>query len=124
MDIDGLQMFNNYKSFHTWTSATVLDQNALIVTKKITTMVTLVELESLTSHLGLNLEIEPGKNGRLWIYKNDQNTIVSNKDFGEISTRVNTTVCQVQKDVLSFHTQLKVLLNYAQQIHNDFWWYH
>ena len=72
MDIDGLQMFNNYKSFHTWTSATVLDQNALIVTKKMTTMVTLVELESLTSHLGLSLEIEPGKNGRLWIYKNDQ----------------------------------------------------
>ena len=120
MDIDGLQMFNNYKSFHTWTSATVLDKNALIVTKKMTTMVTLVELESLTSHLGLNLEIEPGKNGRLWIYKDDQKAIVSNKDFGEISTRVNTTVCQVQKDVLSFHTQLKILLNYAQHIHNDF----
>ena len=83
-------------------------------------MVTLVELDTLTNHLGLSLQIEPGRNGRLWIYKNDQNTIISNKDFGDISTTVNTTVYQVQKDILSFHTQLKVLLNYAQQIHNDF----
>ena len=115
MDIDSLQIFRDYKSYHTLTSATVLDQNALIVTKKITTMVTLVELDTLTNHLGLSLQIEPGRNGRLWIYKNDQNTIISNKNFGDISTKVNTTVCQVQKDVLSFHTQLKVLQNYANK---------
>ena len=116
MDIDGLQIFRDYKSYHTWTSATVLDQNALIVTKKITTMVTLVELDTLTNHLGLSLQVEPGRNGRLWVYKNDDNTIISNKAFGDISTTntVNTTVCQVQKDILTFHIQLKILLTYTK----------
>ena len=53
------------------------------------------------------------------LYKNDDNTIISNKAFGDISTTntVNTTVCQVQKDILTFHTQLRILLTYAKQIH-------
>ena len=122
MDLDSLQIFRGYQSYHTWTSATVLNDQALIVTKKVTSMVTLAELDILSKHLGLSLQVEPGRNGRLWVYKNDDNTIISNKDFGDISTTntINTTVCQVQKDILTFHTQLKILLTYAQTIHQDF----
>ena len=70
----------------------------------------------------MSLQVEPGRNGRLWIYKHDDNTIISNKDFGDISTTntINTTVCQVQKDILTFHTQLKILLTYSKTIHQDF----
>ena len=120
MDLDNLQIFRGYQSYHTWTSATVLNDQALIVTRKITSMVTLAELGILSQHLGLSLQVEPGRNGRLWIYKNNDNTIISNKDFGDISTTNSTTVCQVQKDVITFHTQLKTLLTYAQTIHQDF----
>ena len=83
-------------------------------------MVTLAELGILSQHLGLSLQVEPGRNGRLWIYKNNDNTIISNKDFGDISTTNSTTVCQVQKDVITFHTQLKTLLTHAQTNHQDF----
>ena len=111
VDLDNLQIFRGYQSYHSWTSATVLNDQALIVTKKITSMVTLAELDILSKHLGMSLQVEPGRNGRLWVYKNNDNTIISNKDFGDISTTnsMNFTVCQVQKDVITFHTQLKNL---------------
>ena len=120
VDLDNLQIFRDYQSYHSWTSATVLNNQALIVTKKITSMVTLAELDILAKHLGMSLQVEPERNGRLWVYKNNDNTIISNKDFGDISNSINTTVCQVQKDILTLHTQLKTLLTYAQKIHQDF----
>ena len=101
-------------------SATVLNNQALIVTKKITTIVTLAELDVLAKHLGMTLQVEPERNGRLWVYKNNDTTIMSNKDFEDISNLINTTVCQVQRDILTLHTQLKTLLTYAQKIHQDF----
>ena len=122
MDLDNLQIFRGYQSYHTWTSATVLNDQALIVTRKITSVVTLAELDILSKHLGMSLQVDPGRNGRLWAYKHDEHIIISNKDFGDISTTnsMNFTVCQVQKDVITFHTQLKILLTYAQTIHQDF----
>ena len=68
----------------------------------------------------MTLQVEPERNGRLWVYKNNDTTIISNKDFGDISNSINTTVCQVQRDILTLHTQLKTLLTYAQKIHQDF----
>ena len=115
-----MKVFRGYPSYHSWTSATVLSNQALIVTKKVTTIVTLAELEILTRHLGITLQVEPERNGRLWVYKNNDTTIMSNKDFGDLSNLINTTVCQVQKDILTLHTQLKTLLTYAQKIHKDF----
>ena len=96
VDLDNLQVFRGYQSYHSWTSATVLNNQALIVTKKMTTIVTLAELEILVRNLGITLQVEPERNGRLWVYKNNDTTIMSNKDFGDISILINTTVCQVQ----------------------------
>ena len=122
MDLDKLQIFRGYPSYHTWTSTTVLDGQALIVTRTMTSVVTLAELDILSKHLGMSLQIDPGKNGRLWAYKQEGKTILSNKNFADVSTAnsMNFTVCQVQKDVITFHTQLKILLTYAQTIHQDF----
>ena len=55
--MDSLQIFRGYQSYHTWTSATVLNDQALIVTKKVTSMVTLAELDILSKHLGLSLHV-------------------------------------------------------------------
>ena len=62
------------------------------------------------------------KNGRLWAYKQEGKTILSNKNFDDVSTAnsMNFTVCQVKNDVISFHTQLQILLSQAQTIHQDF----
>ena len=109
-----MKVFRGYPSYHSWTSATVLS-------KKVTTIVTLAELEILARHLGITLQVEPERNGRLWVYKNNDTTIMLNKDFEGISNLINTTVCQVQRDILTLYTQLKTLLTYAQKIHKDFW---
>ena len=120
VDLDKLQIFRGYPSYHTWTSTTVLDGQALIITRTMTSVVTLPELDILSKHLGMSLEVEPRKNGRLWAYKHDGQTVISNKDFGDVSSSINFTVCQVQRDVITFHTQLQILLTYAQTIHQDF----
>ena len=85
-----------------------------------TSVVTLPELDILCKHLGMSLEVEPRKNGRLWAFKHDGRTVISNKDFEDVSSSINFTVCQVQRDVITFHSQLQILLTYAQTIHQDF----
>ena len=45
VDIDNLQLLNSFTDIHTWTSVTILNHQALIVTKKQTYVVTLPELE-------------------------------------------------------------------------------
>ena len=84
-----------------------------------TSVVTLPKLDILSKHLGMSLEVEPGKNGRLWAYKHDGKTVISNKDFGDVSSSISFTVCQVQIYVITFHSQLQILLTYAQTIHQD-----
>ena len=69
VDIDNLQLFQSFTSIHTWTSTTILNNQALIVTKKATSVVTLEELKALASHLGVSLKIDASKNGRLWAFK-------------------------------------------------------
>ena len=58
VDIDKLGLFNAYSNIHSWTSSTIVDGEALIVTRKLTTMVTMEELEQLATHLGVTLEID------------------------------------------------------------------
>ena len=120
--MDNLQIFRAYPSYHTWTSTTVLNDQALIVTRKTTSMVTIAELEILSRHLGMSLQVDPGVNGRLWAYKQDGKTILSNKNFDDVSSAnsMNFTVCQVKNDIISFHTKLQILLSQAQTIHQDF----
>ena len=119
VDLDNLQIFQAYPSYHTWTSTTVLNDQALIVTRKTTSVVTMAELDILSRHLGVSLQVDPGKNGRLWAYKQEGKTILSNKNFDDVSTAnsMNFTVCQVKNDIISFHTQLEILLSQAQTIH-------
>ena len=50
VDIDKLGLFNAYSNIHSWTSSTIVDGEALVVTRKLTTMVTLSELEQLAKH--------------------------------------------------------------------------
>ena len=85
-------------------------------------MVTIAELEILSRHLGMSLQVDPGINGRLWAYKQDGKTILSNKNFDDVSgaNSMNFTVCQVKNDIISFHTKLQILLSQAQTIHQDF----
>ena len=122
VDIDKLGLFNAYSNIHSWTSSTIVDGEALVVTRKLTTMVTLSELEQLAKHIGVTLEIEPNKNGRLWASKSRGHITLSNKHFHNISQKGtnNKTICTVEPDVLSFHVQLQNLASLAKIIHDDF----
>ena len=91
VDIDDLQLFNSFTDIHTWTSVTILNHQALIVTKKQTSVVTLPELESLATHLGLNLQIDEARNGRVWAFKQKGEIILSNKNFNDLPTESNYT---------------------------------
>ena len=66
-------------------------------------MVTLPELESLATHLGLNLQIDDTRNGRVWAFKQKGEIILSNKNFNDLPTESNytKTTCQVAPDILS-----------------------
>ena len=122
VDLDNLQIFNAFPSFHTWTSTTVFNHQALVVTRKTTAVVTLDELGILSRHLGIDLQVDAEKNGRLWAFKQKGKTVISNKSFNEVPTvnSMNFTTCKVSKDVISFHTQLQNLVSQAQHIHKDF----
>ena len=85
-------------------------------------MVTLEELEQLSTHLGVTLEIDKTKNGRIWASKNNGHITISNKHFNSMSHEGtnNKTTFTVDHDVLSFHVQLQHLATQARTIHNDF----
>ena len=121
VDIDDLQLFNSFTDIHTWTSVTILNHQALIVTKKQTSVVTLPELESLATHLGLNLQIDEAQNGRVWAFKQKGEIILSNKTFNDLPTESNFTnpTCQVAPDILSFHTHLERLVAQAKCVHQN-----
>ena len=122
VDIDNLQLLNSFTDIHTWTSVTILNHQALIVTKKQTYVVTLPELEWLSSHLGLNLQIDEAQNGRVWAFKQKGEIILSNKNFNDLPTESNytKTTCQVAPDILSFHTHLERLVAQAKHVHQNF----
>ena len=122
VDIDKLGLFNAYNNIHSWTSSTIVDGEALVVTRKLTTMVTMEELEQLSTHLGVTLEIDQNKNGRIWASKSRGHITLSNKHFNTISQEGtnNKTICTVEPDVLSFHVQLQNLATLARTIHDDF----
>ena len=115
VDLDNLQIFQAFPSFHTWTSTTILNHQALVVTQKTTSVVTLDELDILSRHLGINLQVDAEKNGRLWAFKQKGKTVFSNKNFNELprENSMNITTCKVSHDVLSFHTQLQNLVSQA-----------
>ena len=106
VDLDNLQIFNAFPSFHTWTSTTVFNHQALVVTRKTTAVVTLDELGILSRHLGIDLQVDADKNGRLWAFRQKGKTVISNKSFNEVPTvnSMNFTTCKVSKVVISFHT--------------------
>ena len=81
VDIDNLQLFQSFPSIHTWTSTTILNNQALVVTRKTTSVVTLDELDILSTHLGVNLQIDAAKNGRLWAFKEKGRIILSNQNL-------------------------------------------
>ena len=122
VDVDKLDLFNAYSNIHSWTSSTMVDGEALIVTRKLTTMVSMEELEQLAAHLGVTLEIDQNKNGRLWASKSRGHITLSNRNFHTISHTGtnNKTICTVEPDVLSFHIQLQNLASMARTIHDDF----
>ena len=45
VDVDKLDLFNAYNDIHSWTTSTVVNGEALIVTRKLTTMFNMKELE-------------------------------------------------------------------------------
>ena len=122
VDIDNLQLFHSFTNIHTWTSVTILNHQALIVTKKKTYVVTLPELETLSTHLGLTLQIDEARNGRVWAFKEKGHIILSNKNFNDLPKESNytTTTCQVAPDILSFHTHLERLVAQAKHVHQNF----
>ena len=122
VDIDNLQLFHSFTSIHTWTSITILNNQALVVTRKTTSVVTLEELKILSTHLGVTLQIDAARNGRVWAFKEKGHIILSNQNFNELpkENAFNTTTCQVAPDVLSFHTQLEKLVSQAKHVHKDF----
>ena len=97
VDVDKIALFNAYHNVHRWTSSTIVDWEALIVTRKLTTMVNMEELEQLAAHLGVTLEIDPNKNGRLWASKSRGHITLSNRNFHTISHTGtnNKTICTV-----------------------------
>ena len=101
---------------------TILNRQALIVTKKQTSVVTLQELKSLATHLSLNLQIDEAQNGRVWAFKQKGEIILSNKNFNDLPTESNytKTTCQVSPDILSFHTHLDRLVAQAKRVHQNF----
>ena len=84
VDLDNLQIFNAFPSFHTWTSTTVFNHQALVVTRKTTAVVTLDELGILSRHLGINLQVDADINGQLWAFRQKGKTVISNKSFNEV----------------------------------------
>ena len=122
VDIDSLGLFQSFTSIHTWTSTTIINNQALIVTKKATSVVTLEELNTLASHLGVSLKIDASKNGRLWAFKDKGHITLSNQNFDELPREeaINTTTCKVAPDVLSLHTHLEKLVSQAKSILKDF----
>ena len=116
VDIDNLQLFQSFPSIHTWTSTTILKNQALVVTRKTTSVVTLDELDLLSTHLGVNLQIDAAKNGRLWAFKEKGKIILSNQNFNELprENSMNITTCKVSHDVLFFHTKLQKLVSQAK----------
>ena len=122
VDVDKIALFNAYHNVHRWSSSTIVDWEALIVTRKLTTMVNMEELEQLAAHLGVTLEIDQNKNGRLWASKSGGHIILSNKNFHTISNTGtnNKTNCTIEPDILSFHINLQNLASMARIIHEDF----
>ena len=122
VDIDNLGLFQSFTSIHTWTSTTILNNQALIVTRKATSVVTLEELKTLASHLGVSLNIDASRNGRLWAFKVKGHVTLSNQNFNELPREesINTTTCKVAPDVLSWHTNLEKLVSQAKSILMDF----
>ena len=59
VDADKLDLFNAYNNIHSWTSSTIVDGEALIVTRKLTTMVNMEELEQLAAYLRSYLGNKP-----------------------------------------------------------------
>ena len=108
VDIDNLGLFQSFTSIHTWTSTTILNNQALVVTKKTTSVVTLEELKALSAHLGVTLKIDETRNGRVWAFKDKGHVTLSNQNFNELPREeaINTTTCKVAPDVLSLHTHL------------------
>ena len=92
-----------------------MNNQALVITRKTTSVVTLDELDILSRHLGINLQVDAEKNGRLWAFKQKGKTGISNKNFNEVPTvnSMNFTTCKVSNDVISFHTQLQNLVSQA-----------
>ena len=86
---------------------------------------TLDELSILSRHLGIDLQVDAEKNGRLWAFRQKRKTVISNKSFNEVPTvnSMNFTTCKVSKDVISFHTQLQNLVSQAQHRHKRFYRY-
>ena len=81
VDIVNLQLFQSFTSIHTWTSTTILNNQALVVTRKTTSVVTLEELKILSVHLGVTLQIDAARNGRVWAFKEKGHIILSNQNF-------------------------------------------
>ena len=65
VDNDNLGLFQSYTNIHSWTSTTIINNEALVVTKKITSVVTLEELKKLSAHLGVTLKLDETSNGRV-----------------------------------------------------------
>ena len=77
VDIDNLGLFQSYTDIHSWTSTSIIDNKALIVTKKITSVVTIEELRKLSAHLGVTLKLDETRNGRVWASKNNGHLVKS-----------------------------------------------
>ena len=49
IDVDKLDIFQEYHTVHSWTSSMVVEGEVLIITRKYTSMVTIEEFQKLTT---------------------------------------------------------------------------